>query len=608
VAPPLELEPVVLMAAAAKPDVAADPLWWGKSLVENEDCVDDLSTSDKNSAHCYAYERSWCGKYDDHDFTSTVQCCICEHGQGLKEEQVEAPKIEGKGAELRVPELPPHKPPAEAAPCPDRVVVRTSKSLDKTASFACAVLLLGNMFFVLCLFYLVNSSNAALVASTWDILNGMMSIFITISMFMAMTNVWDLLFLKDGEMPDRTHPGAHGLLLADQGGGSRGQMLFRGPHNKTLEVEGVALIFLRFLVVAALLPLTLYQFRRRPLALGCWGLFGGHFLGFAGSEACAELLSMDFFARATWRYAGGVAALVVLVVLAIVLTSWGRNHLIPHNENLHSWDHQCEHQENEGYGFVLGLLISMSLRFKITGSVPALHGSPAGKTPMEIIYLFGVLVVSFVLHCAFALGLQLRGSQAGRVTRRVADLAKMTIAMNFGWVCLYWTEWLFWFLFDPKEEFMRMLTYMFVALTTSIVVFASIVIVDFTADRKESWAAPLQDLKLPIILNLGFSWEMVFYLSGSDVSNKLMSIAGVSASSKLNVLGGTGMLVLMVLVTLPAWVWYVFPRAQECKMSVGNQASRPALGHSQSALVRGPSSRGSRPSLSRGSSVYSASP
>ena len=47
-------------------------------------CWDDDSTADIDGDICSNYDETWCGGYDDDDFSSYSQCCVC--GGGYVEE------------------------------------------------------------------------------------------------------------------------------------------------------------------------------------------------------------------------------------------------------------------------------------------------------------------------------------------------------------------------------------------------------------------------------------------------------------------------------------------------------------------------------------------
>ena len=51
-------------------------------------CENDLSTSDPYGDSCNQYDNfpSWCGMYDSDDFHSTVQCCVCGGGLGAADD------------------------------------------------------------------------------------------------------------------------------------------------------------------------------------------------------------------------------------------------------------------------------------------------------------------------------------------------------------------------------------------------------------------------------------------------------------------------------------------------------------------------------------------
>eukprot|EP00933_Yihiella_yeosuensis_P005409 TRINITY_DN109916_c0_g1_i1.p1 TRINITY_DN109916_c0_g1~~TRINITY_DN109916_c0_g1_i1.p1 ORF type:complete len:726 (+),score=135.53 TRINITY_DN109916_c0_g1_i1:126-2303(+) len=472
---------------------------------------------------------------------------------------------------------------------------KLERAEEKRAAQSTALLLLGTILFVLGLFYLVNSPAKSLAAMTWEMINGMISIFITLATFNCIQLIWRL--VKETVIPislsaehhahdhhddDHHHGNGHSLLqksLSVLARLARAKVKDDGHHDEP-SPGGTALGVVDFLIAFLVFQLIMKQARHQKVSIAAWSFFSGHFLGFVGAQMAANLLS--FVPQDLHHLWCGLAALLfVLVSLSMIAHKCRRVVMlsVPPSKDkeeeeraYHRWDHQCEHAENEAYGFILGLMLSISIRFAIVGEVPSLHGNPVGKSREQIQSFTIAICISFFMFLV-TIGLsQGLEDKVGPTLRRIFEITKQVCAMNVAWSSVYCAQWLMWYLREPHNASSTITAVAIVALCWSGASFVALVCIHGLSAVLEnmntvSWILEgLMDVKLPFGLILGFSWECVFHKTVKGVCNTFTFEDSPFSADAVTVLVQFG----VVLVMAPAWIIYICPKALEMQNEHGH--------------------------------------
>lgn len=272
------------------------------------------------------------------------------------------------------------------------------------------------------------------------------------------------------------------------------------------------------------------------------GMLSAHFVGFAGLDAFGSLIVYLWADSQLMFFVGSVIACSSLIVIGAVAAFVRRgliNRFHELHEQLHTWSHQCEHAENEFFGFIMSSLLAMWLRFVSSGSKPSVEASATVQTDDAISNLFISFFVAVILAlCMIAFTSQLKHTKLWRLAsvRRTSDLVFEVIAMAIGWLALYASQWKCYSMTGKVAgSYVNLPSLMMicivVAMSISGIVIILVVLLDFTADRiPVSFAEGLRELNRPCTLALGLAWEKTFYTSIKGI------VAGLkSDSTKLTV-------------------------------------------------------------------------
>lgn len=404
--------------------------------------------------------------------------------------------------------------------------------LEQTESLLLSTIcitLIGSVGFAMLLFYMINQSDEDLQEQGWEIVTGVTSIFCTILIFNAFKTA-----VKKAEK-------------ASEDGWD------------------VAIYFAPFVLALFCYPFILWRLRRRRKLLAACGMLSAHFVGFAGLDAFGSLIVYFWADSKVMFFVGLVVACSSLIVMGVI-ASFIRKGLIRRyhelHEQLHTWSHQCEHAENEFFGFIMSSLVAMWLRFVSSGSTPSVEGSAKVQTDNAVTNLFISLIVAILLAlCMIAFTTQLKHTKLWHIAviRRTSDLVFEVIAMSIGWLALYAFQWKCYSMTGKAaDSFVTlpslMMICIIVAMSISGIVIILVVLLDFTADRiPVSFAEGLRELNRPCTLALGLAWEKTFYTSIKGI------VAGFkNDSTKLTVqlVSTLGLFVLL----LPGLVRFMVPQ------------------------------------------------
>lgn len=350
---------------------------------------------------------------------------------------------------------------------------------------------------------------------------------------------------------------------------------------------------------------------------------GGHITGFAfiaagghWQEVCSEnfgvvaLVTLSFF---------------FVAALLRVCSFWARSRYAPTPENLRGsadadeWTEMVVEGEDEAFALAIGFLVTQVILFNITGILQPMHGVTKNHTMEEVHHLFAWVLVFVVVLVILSwsrsqLNKERESIEVGGCTaERVVSFSQHLSAFIASWLLLKAFEWMMSIVF--KNMALGMMVNAFVV--TLISIFA-ILILDRWADKlqkdevdqptenpvvagvdeeeqpsytrdnsgasrgsregsrhlhstvvgvaqmfhgealdKSNHARALRTIMEAFSFLTGLSWEKAF-----DSANATL-VVGVPSFSHHRVLSKVGISVSLVCLVLPAWLWYVVPKAMK---------------------------------------------
>lgn len=384
--------------------------------------------------------------------------------------------------------------------------------------------LMGSVAWIMMVYYQVNSKDADVVKATWQILNDMLSIFVAVLIFACTKHVSVAYF---GEEDGHSHA---------------------PPDLKTSLIAVLRLAFF-FAVVHGLI----YFASKREHALWSMksvGIVGGHVIGFAAIDVFGGMLeqpfSHSFFCVITVAVSIVVFSGLLYIVSHKLLTKLGSD------EEYHEVARECQH---DAACLCYGLLVSMCVRYAITGHMPPIHGAPKDKSSLQVILLFTVTVVFGVLVVVIGNVVAAKKQSLSQLAEHAMELAQLTSSMTMGWCMLFFGQWWFWNGTGGQGAGTgsKMSARMLMAMIFSLVCFAAIRIVDCFADNaSRSTEKGLRQLLSTFGIVMGLTWEACFTQAIEGISSDFEETQAVLAEFVLTV--------TLSVVVLPAWALYILPK------------------------------------------------
>lgn len=406
-----------------------------------------------------------------------------------------------------------------------------------------ALILFGTVAWVVSMFYFVNWPDPEVQFATWCTLSQMISIFTAVLIFGASTGT-----LIDFAGLEVHHTGT--------------------PDNWTLFVG-----FARWIVAYGILQTAFLVLQKENSGLVCFASVAAHAVGFCAIDAFGVSLHLPIFSASLLRSCLGVMLSCTVLGTVSLVTHKMRDMIAKREtwgeDSKEEWLEHCAEADTESLGLSCGLLMSLLIRYAITGSLPMVHGNPRYKTDQQVWALFvvsiclaPVVVGSAVLQQTlkesdrFMSFLEDKGLKD--LVLYLVDLFKETCIMTAGWCTLYWGYWCYYVLMEDEHGAGGMIGMRIVlAILFSGLVLASIIGIDFIADRTRhaKLEKGLRSLVKMMALLMGLSWESTFAIGveafASEVHSRYHTLA-----INLVVLG-------MCALVLPAWAMYIVPHTQE---------------------------------------------
>eukprot|EP00435_Cladocopium_sp_Y103_P053715 s1061_g17.t1 len=386
----------------------------------------------------------------------------------------------------------------------------------------------GVLGFAMLAFYAVQQGLIPeLRTRTWRLLSGTGSLFITVLLFMAMKKSWKLC---------------------------------AGASTQESRLYADIFSCVRFLILLFGVPALLRWRDNAALRI-----LGTHLIGFAGADAFADVLRRDPFALHAGYYLLGVISMVLLLLCLLFICKKLRG-------AWQEYDESKERQEHEATGFIIGFLISMFVRFAITGSLPG-SKKAGGITLTHLIWMMAVAGASMKLYVMTSfLSAKVNAAERSVWFRRSLKIGKESCAMTMAWMIFYFVQWFFWHVYavDLTVEAGKYSTALSVAVTLSGLVMLTLLLITFVAQKLGRSTLSLTELDNVFSLQTGFAWEMAFY--AVTVSGVTSGIEDATAKA----LSGVMWIMFLLLLVAPPWYLHMVPKVAEEKKPQDEKAEAEA--------------------------------
>mmetsp|Transcript_46281 Transcript_46281/g.86700 ORF Transcript_46281/g.86700 Transcript_46281/m.86700 type:complete len:583 (+) Transcript_46281:92-1840(+) len=405
-----------------------------------------------------------------------------------------------------------------------------ASSVEASMHIAVSVMLLGFITFLMALIYFVNFPDPEIQEAIWRLLSATMSIFIAALIFSA-TQEAMAHWIEGGE-PHHGHEIGHGTRVSR---------------------DILIVSFARLLILWLVLNVLVFCEKRSSVASGGLGILFGHMTAFAAFDAFGTLQEADIFSGSLLHSLGAITFSFLILGFMLEAVAWGRARMFPadrRREAVEEAMHECRMLEHEIAGMVLGLLISQSIRFAMSGYHPPLHsGDPKGTLGTQAVLLLAVI------GCAAG---HLVPLESHFDSWRAILLARMTLATTMAWCLLFWLQWAFWR--NAHEADLgygdRMTSLITKALLVSTIGLAAIFIV-YRCDSLQQGASRWSSVAVignALALVVGLAWEHIFHAAVEGAGDLLY----MPVSSAMNTII---IFFLLSLVVFPAWWCIVLPHA-----------------------------------------------
>lgn len=422
-----------------------------------------------------------------------------------------------------------------------------------------AAMLLLFVGFVMTMFYLINFPDPDIQDQAWQLLSRTVCIFIAVLISKTTTQVIIT------EALHRTHLFANGV--PDE------MSAVHEPHG---EVGAKAIIVAFACWICFWFMFIIYMALHRNDAdnIVAVSKLGGHIVAFAGLDAFTALQAgehpLDILRASPLNSLGSCLFFGFVMWIGLELAEACREYFVlaksTNPEALHAWLHECREAEKEAASLIMGLLFSQTIRHAISGEHPPLHGGkPKSKDANQVFLLLltslllGVVVVRLEMFLEY-LSNEFQVGMKKRIWKGIRIIVD-TVSMTMAWCLLYWGEWFIynWTNDEGVGHGDRMTALLVVAGVLSSLCCAAIFLLVFAA-RHSFFAgrhqSGLQALSMALGLVVGCAWEDVFIEAVGGV--KRLNIFGLK-QSYCTIL----VIVILCMVTLPAWILYILPRAEQ---------------------------------------------
>jgi len=396
------------------------------------------------------------------------------------------------------------------------------------------VMLLGMVTFTMSLFYATHFPDSDVQHATWLTLSESISLFSAVLLF---TCFKDLMVLQFGETG--------------------------GHHEGIPDTKSMIISFLRLLIAFWGVQFLLMKYRKTDLPLKAWGSIGGNFVAFAAIDSYGMVQQFSPFRDNPANAFLGMCIAGFMVLCMCISSHIVRDWIMTYDDGIikeheKNWDEQCRSVENQFASICLGLLLSVVIRFSISGSLPAIWGSPKNKTQDQVNTLFGVSLGFAVPVFAMSLTVSALEGHRGSLPAivRAAKVTQLILSMSMGWSLVFCGQWEFWSATHGSGVGLgdKMTARMIDALIFSYISFGFIIALDFIADKCGVARGGFNAVISSFVLGLGIAWQGAF----SEAVNALgHRFEDRTTRAYMDIL----MTLILCAVVLPAWFMYMLPKA-----------------------------------------------
>jgi hypothetical protein len=414
------------------------------------------------------------------------------------------------------------------------------KELEKeTLTVTAPVLIMGGLAFNMFFFYLVNAEHKVIRDQTWTMLNMAVSIFCAV----LFNSFWNMLLKYIFNMHD-----AHGHHVPDSS-----------------QVISAAIQFLAWWF--AFTFVAFYLCSDILLQLKGWGTIGGHIMGFASIHLFGTLAETETFRSNTWFILLLVlifaAVWAVLMALSRVVGTCVERGLEKSNKinekEMERWHDQSKETGIDFFSLGAGFLISLWVRFLITGHLPGIEQSTFIADERSTFLLYCNALLLLLLGCVFAFIRRMVTKKKGRESTlwTVINLVDHALFFAGAWVLLFSLQWHF--SIGPLKH--TVMARASVACVASVIAIIFILVMSGLFTKCVSTdAKPLfRGMFMALSLCMGLSWEKTFDASIEGLAEHIHEKNGIS---KRNVkLWVCAFDFFLFIIVFPAWMAYMLPKS-----------------------------------------------
>lgn len=396
------------------------------------------------------------------------------------------------------------------------------------------VMLLGLFTFFFSLFYATHFPDKDVRYATWLTMSETVSLFSAVLLFSCVKTLFVLQFGETG-----------------------------GGHDGVPDTWSLVLTFIRMLLVFWGVEMALMKYRKRPLPLLAAGSIGGNVMAFAAIDSYGMIQQFPPFSHNPMNAFLGLCIAAFMILCMGISAHIVRKYVMTYEdgeikEHEQKWHEQCQSTEDQFAAMTLGLLLSIVIRYGISGQLPAIWGSPRNKTQTQVWTLLGVALGFSVPTFAATLavgGLQNHSSSIPGVLR-AAKVFQKFMSMTMGWCLTYWGQWQFWAATDGRGVGLgdKMTARIIDALAFSYIGFVLILGLDWIADRVGAARSGFDAIQQAFILGLGISWQGAF---SEAVESMAYNFQDINVRAYMEVL----ITIVLLTIVLPAWILYLLPKA-----------------------------------------------
>ncbi|CAJ1426320.1 unnamed protein product [Effrenium voratum] len=398
-----------------------------------------------------------------------------------------------------------------------------------SASIASALLLISEFTFFLMMLYLLNNKDANVKRLSWSSLFTSVSIFISMLLFMSTKSLW---ILMAGNSYDGT-------------------------------ALGVALSWTRYVVVWIVGPVILLRRGIDDASREAWCSIISWFTAFCAVDAFGELMMTSVFSASVGIQFAGFVLCCFIIWLQCFGACWARHFVVlaaseeatdgvSPREMKQKWADSWQAAETTYAGYVLGLTLSMWVRFAISGFPTGPYGRQTSQTGSSVGWLWlwtalSVLVGFITIGLVFRLDVPERSWSS----RRFANMTRSIMAMFCAWMFLYSLEWEFLYYTSTSSfggQAADINAAILLAICASVFMFAIMRIIDFIADKTGSPA--IRSTAIFCELFIGLTWQRVFYVA--------ITLSGLQYKQMERIIDVIWMWSLAAIAG-PAWFSYILP-------------------------------------------------